>query len=1075
MRFTKVLFAMFSVLLIASAAFSADPFMPRYPAISPDGSDVVFSFQGDLWKVSAEGGQAYRLTAHPAYDSYPVFSPDGSKIVFGSDRFGNTDIYVMASEGGLPTRLTYASARDIPETFSNDGKTIYFASTRLFEFPNDKEIYKVSIDGGTPFRFADTFSDEIDVTPEGNYVFAQGRVKYGRIHYRGSYQREIYSYAIGQDPVRLTDNDGYDQDPCVASDGTIYWISDQDESKTQNLWKMNADGSGKTQISTFEGDGVRSIDVSSDGSVIVLERATELYIVKNDQAPVKLSIEVGADYIENLVNFENFSGKASEVVASSDGKEYALVVHSEIILVNKDLGGRAIVPIPSPYRDYDIAFRPGSADTLSFVTDRFGLRTLCILVSDDPDHSNLRKAKKHKIVKLGGTKDKTGNAVWSPDGDKIAYTQGLGDIRIMNADGKKDRSLWKSWSEPSYSWSPDNQWLAVSREDRNYNQDVWILPADGSEKDAVNISTHPDEDFSPVWSADGSMISWTTRRHNNQYDVYFTYLKKEDDQKTEEEWELWEKTRDDVDEDAKKDEDEDKEDDEEEKEEELVVVIDFENINTRCRRVTRMAEGEFAIAIHPRGDRIFFTHDNDIKSVNRFGKEMENVTDGASPRNISFDSENETFYFLKHGKPAYIGMDGGSVETTDFDARLKIDKPAERVQIIEEGWNTMNNEFYDPDMHGVDWKGLRGKYSDWASKVSHDVDFSHIANFMLGELNASHMGYYSEYEASGDQGPCGYLGLEFDESFTGKGLKVERVLKDGPTDRVIAQVEVGDILLSINGTSVSATENLFLPLEGFKGTPVELEIKRAKETLYFTVTPMSYGSIFGLTYEEMELSNRAYVEEETKDKIGYLHIRGMGLSEVERFEMNLYAAANDKDALIIDVRDNGGGWTTDLLMTILTQPVHAYTIGRDGEIGYPTYRYPMFRWRKPIAVLCNEGSYSNAEIFSHAIQSNDRGPVIGMPTGGNVISTSGWTTIDGGWIRMPMRGWYVWGDQINTSRNHLNQEGNGCIPNHIVPLTPVDVLNKRDPQLDKAIELMKEAILDESRFKPVPDSSPHMK
>jgi tricorn protease len=202
----------------------------------------------------------------------------------------------------------------------------------------------------------------------------------------------------------------------------------------------------------------------------------------------------------------------------------------------------------------------------------------------------------------------------------------------------------------------------------------------------------------------------------------------------------------------------------------------------------------------------------------------------------------------------------------------------------------------------------------------------------------------------------------------------------------------------------------------------------------------------------------------------------MGWGEVERFEQNLFAAADGKEALIIDVRNNGGGWTTDLLLTILTQPVHAYTIPRDGDIGYPqTERQPFYRWSKPIAVICNEGSYSNAEIFSHAIKTIGRGPVVGWETGGNVISTSGFGNRYEGYIRLPFRGWYVWGDKKNPQRNHKNQEGvhelTGFIPDYPVKLTPADRLNGRDPQLQKAIDLMVEAA-DAEKAKPQREDRP---
>lgn len=326
---------------------------------------------------------------------------------------------------------------------------------------------------------------------------------------------------------------------------------------------------------------------------------------------------------------------------------------------------------------------------------------------------------------------------------------------------------------------------------------------------------------------------------------------------------------------------------------------------------------------------------------------------------------------------------------------------------------------------------------------------------MLRTLNASHMGYYPDKSRWTTN--CALFGIEFDPNYNGKGLKINHVLPYGPADKVKSRALPGDILLEVNYQEVSKKENLFRPMEGTTGVPVLVKLKRGNEILEKEWIPGNWGQIRQLTYKDMERSKREIVEKETKDKVSYVHIQGMGISEVERFEQNLYAAADGKDALIIDVRNNGGGWTTDMLLTILTQPVHAYTLGRDGEIGYPQPRYPLYRWEKPIAVICNEHSYSNAEIFSHAVKTIDRGPVIGTATGGNVISTGGWGTLDGGFIRLPGRGWYVWGDKKHPERNNLNEEHGGCEPDYPVDFTPGDRMKGQDPQLEKAIELMMEA------------------
>lgn len=1088
------------LLAAAPAALGAEVFMPRYPAISPDGRTVVFSFQGDLWSVPAAGGQAMRLTAHEAYDARPVFSPDGQQLAFASNRYGDDDLYLMPVTGGAPQRLTYSGIGEAPGAFSPDGKTVYFASNRLFDYPMGDQIFSVPTTGGTPQRLVDIFGDEVATADGKTFLIAEGRVKPARLRYRGSYQREIYSWRAGTDPVRLTDNRGYDLNPMAGPDGRVYWISDQNESKTFNVWVMNADGSDKRQLTDYTEDGIRSAALAAGGSALVFERATSLYVLDLPAGkPRELKIEVAADAIDNPVVIANKTADATEMAVSSDGEEFALVIDGEIVLVNKDLGGRAAVAVPGPHLERMISFKPGTADTLLFVSDRSGEDQVCLLVSADEKSPGLRAAREHRIVQLTDARRPSGRPVWSPDGGRILYTRGNADLHVMDADGKNDKLLFKHWSLVNYSWSPDGRWVALSRHDPDFNSDILVLPAAGG--DAVNVTRHPDADEDPVWSADGTMLAWTTSRHNptpneGATDVYFVYLQRELDERTKEEWEIWEKTRDkdkkdkkdkdkkgkkdkDVDKDAdKEDEDQDEEKAEEEK---LEVKIDFADIHLRGRRLTSQPGAESVVAVDPKGDRIYFTRrsgrDSDLYSVNRFGEKEEQVTENNTrPVDIELDQEGKKFTFLKGGKPSWTKHDGGKIESTDFSARLVVDRPAVRLQVLDEGWRTLRDSFYDEQMHGVDWPALRQKYGAWAARVGHDVDFGDVVNFMLGELNASHMGYYPRWKQPGDYGADGYLGLEFGDRSSRDGLVVDFVLPYGPCDKVKSRLQQGDVLVEVDGLPVGTGDNLFRALEARADVPTWIKIKRGGEEMEFQVVPTSWGAIRNLAYLQMENEKRAATEEATAGRVGYVHIQGMGWAEVERFEQNLFAAADGKEALIIDVRNNGGGWTTDLLLTILTQPEHAYTIARGGEIGYPqSERQPFYRWSKPIAVICNEGSYSNAEIFSHAIKTIGRGPVVGWETGGNVISTGGFGNRYEGYIRLPFRGWYVWGDQQHPERNHKNQEGvhdlPGCLPDHPVYLSPADRLHGRDPQLDRAIELMVQAA-DQEKTRPRREDRP---
>ncbi len=1075
MRSRSLWLVAFLLITIITTAFAEPVFFPRRPGVSPDGSTIVFTFQGDLWSVPSSGGSATRLTVHPAYDMDPVFSPDGDQIAFASDRYGDYDIFVIPANGGAPVRVTYLSTPDIPEDWTPDSESILFSSRRVYEFPMDEKIFTVPASGGTPFEFTDFFASQIVCSPDGDsYVFARGDNRFGRRGYRGSFQSDIWSWTPGSDPVQLTDHLGYDSDPMLSADGqTVYYRSDQ--GGVFNLWKMNIDGTGKTELTHFPDLGMRNGRISADGSTIAIEAEMELYVFHTaTEEYEQVNADVAADLIENPVYQETFTNGADELAVSSDEEEFAMIIEGEIVLVNKDLGGRATIAVPFPSRESYIEFKPGTADTLMFVSDRDGKSSIYLLVSDDEEESLLRKARNHRFIELTPGNEPCSAPQWSPDGDKIAYIRNEGDLHIMDADGDHDRTLFEGWSWPTFSWAPDGNWIAYSREDRNYNADVWIIDVEG-DMEPYNVSQHPDDDYGPVWAAEGSMLAWTTRRHSNQYDVYFVYLNREDDERTREEWELWEETRDDVEEEDEAEEDDDDDDDDddgEEEEEEFAIEIDFDGLYLRARRATSMGGDEQAVAIHPKGDKIYFwanvAGDEDLYYVDRFGEDKTNVTSGGTdPSAISYNDDVSKFYFLKRGAPSWVSADGGSVESTDFRARITIDKIALRRQVLDEGWRGLNEGFYDPDMHGVDWDAVRTQFLGYVDRISHDNDFADLMTMLARTLNASHSGYYpngrSRWYADEEQ-----LGLQFDPEYRrNEGLRIEFVLPHSPADRVETQLQPGDIILAVNDIPVSRTENFYNAMEQGGGDPVYVSFRRGREEMEYEIQPISWMEVNGLVYDYMTASRREHVEEASDGRIGYLHIEAMGWEQVELFERDLYAAADDKDALIIDVRDNGGGWTTDMLLTILTQPVHSYTIGRNGEIGYPQPRYPLYRWEKPIAVICNEGSYSNAEIFSHAIKTINRGPVVGIQTGGNVISTSGWTLMDGAHIRLPLRGWYVWGDANNPERNNMNQEHHGAIPDYEVPLTPGDQLHDADPQLDRAIELMMEAA-DEYNAQPQP-------
>jgi len=1021
--------------------------MGRHPAPSPDGRTLVFSYQGDLWSVPIEGGRAIRLTVHEACDRLPVWSPDGKEIAFSSNRFGNDDIFVIPAGGGPPTRLTFFSNPDRLCDWTPDGENLIFSSRRNFYYHRLPVIYQVSRQGGTPTTFMPEYADQGKISPDGNWlVFVKGRIDWWRKHYRGSGDTDILLYNLKTGEYRqLTTHPGRDLFPMWSSDGkSIFYVTDEDG--TYNIWQMDLTGKKLRQLTFHKGDGVRFPSISRNGKIIAYEQGTDIWTVSTAGGkPKRVEIFAPSDYKQNLIERKTFTKDATEMKVSPDGEQIAFVVRGEIFVMKiKEKDGKATRLTDNPARDFDIAWAPNS-DTLVFVSDRNGNQDLFLVYSDDPKEKRLYKSLRHKIVQLTRSPDREHSPLFSPDGEKIAYVRGNGDLYVMDKDGKNARCILKGWATPHYSWSPDSKWIAFSRPDNEFNHDVFIIPAEGGEP--VNITRHPDNDMDPVWSEDGRKLGFISRRVGDTYDIWFVFLQKKDHEKTKEEWEEEEERE-------KKKKDEEKE----KKKEKVEVKIDFKDIHRRLRRVTSLPGKEVNLAISPDGKTFAFASNiegkNDLWTVKWDGTELKQLTQGGTdPSAITWSRDGKKIYFIKKGGTfQFVTADGKESKAIPFKARMTIDHRAERLQMFDEAWGALNDNFYDPNFHGVDWKAMKRKYRPIAAEVVDREDFYDVIRLMLGELNSSHLGIYGPKDPNAVV--TGMLGLRFDESYKGKGLKVRSVLPDGPCDKEEARVRPGEILVAIDGVPIQEHTNIHEILNDKVGERVLLEIiglPPKKEKRSIVVRPINYNEFLKKEYDRWVKEKRSWVDRESKGKIGYLHIQAMGMSSLERFEMELYSVAHGKEGLIIDVRNNPGGWTTDYLLAILSPKPHAITVPRGGGKGYPQDRRPLYAWSKPIVVLCNQYSYSNAEIFSHAIKTLKRGKVIGVPTPGAVISTGGIKLIDGSWFRIPFRGWYVEG-------SGLNMEGNGCVPDIIVEDQPGDVAKGIDRQLEKALEVILEEI-----------------
>ena len=1057
-----------SLLLVCVCAFLAaqNPFL-RFPALNSDGSQISFSYQGDIWVVPSSGGNARRITIHEAYESRPQWSLNDQYISFQSNRFGNNDIFVTNENGKKPHRITHYSGSDYHAKWGPDQK-LYFNTRRFFaEVEREAEIYSANASGGTPQRTSDALGLSPAPSPDGRFIaFVRGTCREVREAYQGPANRDIWIYNTeNKTYTQLTDFEGQDILPDWANNNTLYYLSA--ENGRYNINRLTLDKSGnvqqKTALTSFTDEGIRYFDISADGQQIVYEKGTSIFkaSIDNIQNATKVNISVVEDYRFDPVEMKKMKDGASELALSSDEKQMAFVVHGDIFIRSTDKDKKRTVGISNhPYRDRSPQWLNDS--TLLFVSDRNGNNDIFLARSTDSNEASLMNTLKKEVKPILQSTEDEFLILLSPDKSKIAIRKGRGKLVVADIDSlaniSNPKTLLNGWATPSnLAWSPDSKWLAYALDDLDFNREIYLQPADNSSQ-PVNVSLHPRRDFSPVWSADGSKLGFLSNRNNGDADVWFVWLKKED----------WEKTKQDWDE----EESEEKEEDKKEDDARVDIQIDFEDIHHRLEQVTRQPGNEGNLAISKDGNHFYFSTNGgggftspagtkEYKSVKWDGSDEKVLFSKKTLRQVNWDKTYKNLFFVdRNGTLSKMAAKGNSPEGLPFNASLNLDYAKEAEQIFEDAWNAIRAGFYDPNFHGQDWAALKAKYKPMALSASTSQDFRAVFNEMLGQINASHMGMYGSDREETQEQSTGHLGVEVVP--VKNGVKVTRIVKNSPATRSASELNLGDIITAVNGSLINPQTNFYSLLEGTAKEKILLSVTgndgKAKELV---IRPSS--SIRNGLYETWVQQQKDLTAQYSNGRLGYIHIRGMNWTSFERFERELTAAGLGKDGIIIDVRYNGGGWTTDMLMTVLNVRQHAYTVPRGAAKNLETEhqnfqshypygeRLPLSAWTKPSIALCNQNSYSNAEIFSHAYKHLGHGTLVGQPTFGAVISTGSHSLMDGSRVRMPFRGWYV-------KATESNMELGPAVPDIIVENAPDEKAKNQDSQLKKAIATLLQQI-----------------
>lgn len=1038
-------------LALAVTAKGEEVRLARFPAPSPDGRTVVFSWQGDLWAVPAEGGQAQRLTADPAYDWGAVWDTSGRFLAFASDRQGHDDVLVMSWPEGRTRRLSFHEAADVPQGFF--ASQVVFVSRRHEAWNRKSAVYVVPVTGGTEKLLTEILALEAVPSPDGRYLaLVRGGTPDSRRHYRGSANRDLWLLQLQNGTLeRLTDTPWDEDHVSWAGNEALVFRSDNG-GEDRNLFRLSLADRKVTQLTHHVGGDVRYPKAATGDSIVAYEFGDGLYVVPaRGGEPRRLAIQVASDALEDDVERAVLRDQATEVVPSPDGSQVALVVRGDVYVTARRSKELAAISGPvtvrvtrTPAWERDVTWTP-DGKALLYASDRFGQYDL--FRAEPAEASSFVNATAFREKRLTFSEEDERKPQVSPDGKLLAYLVGKGNLTVAEVSGRNPRTLFTHWGEVEFAFSPDGQWIAFARDDENFNSDVFIVPVTGG--NVVNVSQHPDEDRHPVWSPDGRRLYWLSRRHQRTFDVWAVYLTKADHERTPEQWAALFEEEDKLKKSANGKEVDGK------ATKPPVVRIDFTGIHQRARPVTALPgdEGEFVITSDSR--TVVFVAESegqkDLYKVRFDGKEVKRLTDqGANPSQLTFLNEGKlVLYRGAKGTVESVNLEGKPGDPVKFEALFTVSRKALRTQVFQEAWRELERNFYDPHFHGYDWRAIGQRYAKLAEAAFADRDFEQVMNWMLGELNASHMGF--RRNERGDLVPTGVLGVEVKPAADGLGVVVTEVLEDTPAAREDVGLKVGDRILAVNGEPITPEVNFYQLLQAMVGHHVRLSIKGQAGEREVSLKPVSLDAGRQARYRTWVKERRAIVERLSGGKLGYIHIQGMDAPSLEEFQRELFAAAAGKQGLLIDVRNNGGGWTTDYVMAILNVKRHAWTVprGMDPSLrGYPQDRLPLPAWTRPAAALCDEASYSNAEIFSWAFKTLKRGPLVGMTTFGAVISTGGTRLVDGSFVRLPFRGWYVAGSGINMERQ-------GCEPDVVVFQPPQQDMDKEnDAQLAKAVEVL---------------------
>ena len=1057
----SLLLTVAACVLFCTAVFSQEtPRWLRQGAISPDGSTIAFCYQGDIFTVSASGGEARQITSSPAYEADPLWSPDGKSLVFSSMREGTKDVWTVSSKGGAPVRLTTFPGAETPLTVTPDGYVLFSAnilpSTATSAYPGDSQLYKVPLTGGHEAMVASLTVSNISVAADGTALYEdyKGYEDPLRKHHTSSVTRDVWLWNIaGGQFKQLSKFEGENRNPVFAPDGkSFYYLSEK--GGNFNVWKGSLDGTSEPeQLSKLPTHPVRYLSVSADG-LMLFSYNGDLYTMREGAEPAKLDITVVKDNTVKEKIRRTVSGGATGIAPSPNGKELAIESRGDIFVTSIDNNYTRRITC-TPERERGLSFSPDGRE-LYYAAERnghWGIWKSSLKNKDDKYFTLTYDIEEERVTAPGVTC--TYPSV-SPDGKYLAFFRDRTEIVVRDLKSGKEKSVFSgalySYSDGDldFEWSPDSRYLlSDSAADGGWNNnDVALIDVESGEITNLTRCGYSDGGFR--WALGGKAMTWISdragyRSHGSwgsESDIYIMFFNGEAYYKftRDKDEDAVEKLLKENDKKAQKQEAKDSVKAEKGKVDKL--VLDLVN---REDRIVRLTPGSGRLGDHfltPDGTSLYYVQrlekGFDLCQLDIKKKSVKVIEKGISGE----------FYPSKDGKVLFIpgqqsikkfDIASGKSTSVTFTDEYDYYPAAEREYILAHVWKQVKEKFYDPTIHGIDWDGFYANYATFLPYIDNNYDFRELLSEMLGELNASHTG--GRYRPGGAEVP-GRLGVLYDDTYDGPGLKIAEILPGSCLAMVKPDIKAGDIIFSVNGKDIAPGTPWYIALEHKAGKKTMLGIRSGRKDSTVTVQPA--GSDAKGLYKRWVRSREKLVEQLSGGRIGYVHVKDMDSDSFREVFSNALGKYRTCEALIVDTRHNGGGWLHDDLATFLNGKAYADFKPRGQYIGTEPYS----KWTKPSCVLVCEDNYSDASGFPFVYRQMGIGKIIGAPVPGTMTAVWWETQID------PTLVFGIPQVTVVSRADGSILENQQLEPDILVYNDPASVLRGEDKQLEAAVNEM---------------------